>query len=138
MSTPLDLLGRWRLVRTIEDHRSGETLGVAGTALLEATDDGAVRWFEEGVLHRPGAVPAEVSRTLLVVPPALESDEPWWVRFVDGRPFHPWRPGADVAHPCTPDLYRGRIDLDLPGCWRVRWRVTGPAKDYTTWTTCSR
>ncbi len=138
MSSPLDLLGHWRLERTIEDRRGAATLGVSGTVLLETTDGGAVRWHEVGVLRRPGAAPAEVSRRLLVVPPAPESDEVWWVRFADGRPFHPWLPGTDVEHPCAPDLYRGRVDLDLPSGWRVRWTVTGPAKDYTMSTTCSR
>ena len=138
MSTPLDLLGRWRLERSIEDRRGDETLGVTGTTLLEATEDGAVRWHEEGVLRRPGAAPAEVSRTLLVVPPTPGGDDAWWVRFADGRPFHPWHPGADLEHPCGTDVYRGRVDLDLPARWRVRWTVTGPAKDYTMRTTCSR
>ena len=138
MSSPLDLLGRWYLERTIEDRRGATTLGVAGTAVLAPTDDGAVRWHEEGVLHRPGAEPVEVSRTLLLVPPAPGGEGSWWVRFADGRPFHPWRPGADVQHPCAPDHYRGRVDLDGADAWRVRWTVLGPAKDYTMRTSYAR
>lgn len=138
MTTPVDLLGRWCLRRTIDDRLADETSRVTGTAVLSATGDGAVRWHEEGLLRRPGLAPTEVTRTLLVVPPEPGPDAapwPWLVTFADGRPFHPWTPGVHVDHPCPPDHYRGRVALDLPAGWSVTWEVRGPAKRYTMSTT---
>lgn len=51
-----------------------------------------------------------------------------WMTFEDGRPFHPWLPGAVLEHRCGADLYVGRIDV-AAGAMRTTWRVTGPAKD---------
>ena len=69
-----------------------------------------------------------VSRTLHVV---LE-DDGWFVRFEDGRPFHPWAIGHQVDHPCAPDRYRGLIEVvRQPGrTWTVTWDAIGPEKDY--------
>lgn len=129
--TPLDLLGRWRLEREVEDRYASARLRVTGTALLEALADGRVRWHEEGTLERPGSAPAAVHRTLLVV---RDDQGCWQVTFDDGRPFHPWAPGVEVDHPCVDDLYRGVVDVhDLHDAarWTVTWQVRGPAKDHT-------
>ena len=137
-TTPLDLLGRWHLEREIDDRYAGTRLRVTGTALLDRDEDDCVRWHEEGLLERPGAAPATVHRTLLVVRDAHGS---WQVVFDDGRPFHPWRPGVEVEHPCVADLYRGVIEVgDGRGAvfWRVVWHVRGPAKDHTIRTTYTR
>jgi len=74
---------------------------------------------------------------------------PWRVTFEDGRDFHPWTAGA-VEHLCNRDLYQGGVDVpeeqavssDLSRepsdlSWELRWRVTGPEKDYTMHTTYS-
>ena len=54
------------------------------------------------------------------------------VAFGDGRPFHRVGPGAQAvaAHDCPPDDYRLRYDFGAWPLWSVRWRVTGPRKDY--------
>lgn len=156
MTTPLDLLGTWRLHRDVEDRRDRQRLRVTGSTTLERLDDGRVRWHDEGTLFRPGAEAAPVHRTLHAVPPG-HPDEPdggstggtgctrgtggtgWWVTFEDGRPFHPWLLGTDVEHPCGEDRYRGRVDVSDPRlAWRVVWDVRGPGKDYTMRTTYSR
>ncbi len=126
-----ELLGTWRLDRTIEDWRAQERLGVTGTAALERIADGRVRWHEQGTLRGASRTPSSVSRTLYVVAP-VGGQGPPWVTFEDGRPFHPWSPGVEVAHACAPDDYRGLVETRaLPHRWTVRWSCHGPAKDYT-------
>ncbi|WP_220451175.1 DUF6314 family protein [Nocardioides dongkuii] len=124
---PTDFLGTWSLSRAVDDRLAGETLRVEGTATLSRLAADHVRWTEEGVLRWSGGeVP--VQRTLDV---RRRSDGGWFVHFSDGREFHPWTVGADVAHPCGADLYRGRVDVDADGrSWTVTWHSTGPAKDY--------
>ncbi|MFC8796416.1 DUF6314 family protein [Promicromonospora sp. NPDC057138] len=83
------------------------------------------------------------------------SPGPWRVTFEDGRDFHPWTVGA-VEHLCGRDIYEGGVEIpeepapppDLSSnvsppppsdlSWELRWRVTGPEKDYTMRTTYSR
>ena len=130
---PTELLGAWTLMRTIDDRHAGEQATVDGSTELVQQDDGRIRWSERGTLHRDaGDIP--VSRVLFVEP----RDTGWWVTFDDGRDFHPWTPGDEVVHPCVADTYVGRIDADGADRWTVRWRVSGPAKDYTMTTTLTR
>ncbi|MCY7394903.1 MAG: DUF6314 family protein [Nocardioides sp.] len=135
--TPLDLLGPWHLAREIDDRHTGQRLRVDGTTRLTVVGE-EVGWAESGLLTRPGAAPARVSRRLRVV----RREGGWWVLFEDGRDFHPWRPGGWVEHPCGADHYRGRILVDPlpvhPVTWQVTWQVTGPAKDYTAHSVLSR
>ena len=136
MTTPLDLLGTWDLVREVDDRLAGERRDVRGSATLALESPGRVRWSEEGTMTWGGrSVP--VSRTLY----AVLVDDAWWVEFSDGRPFHPWGVGERVTHPCAPDTYVGLIEVGvgLDGTlpdgkeverWTVEWRATGPEKDY--------
>jgi hypothetical protein len=129
---PTDLLGTWTLSRVVDDRRSGERRDVVGTAELTEVAPGRVRWAETGTMTWPGhTVP--VGRTLFVV---LE-DDGWFVRFEDGRAFHPWAVGRRVEHPCAPDHYSGLIEVgpepvgsEPVGSWTVTWDAVGPEKDY--------
>jgi hypothetical protein len=124
---PTDLLGTWTMTRVVDDHREGERREVVGTAELAEVSAGRVRWSEEGTMTWPGHS-VLVSRTLYVV----REKDGWFVRFEDGRPFHPWAIGRQVDHPCAPDHYRGLIEVapapDLS--WTVTWDAVGPEKDY--------
>jgi len=124
LDDPRSLLGRWRIERVVDDRRTGEQHAVDG--VLELTEvDGGLRWEEQMVWHRPEG-DVDVRRGLRLV----ATDDGWWVRFEDGRDFHPWRPGEQVVHPCAPDTYAGAVSGDL--CrWSVTWHASGPAKDYT-------
>jgi hypothetical protein len=125
--TPVDLLGTWALTRVVHDHLTGERREVVGTAELTQVEPGRVRWSEAGTMSWPGhAVP--VSRTLYV---DLEADG-GFVRFEDGRAFHPWATGRQVEHPCAPDHYRGLIEIEGTPVesWTVSWDAAGPEKDY--------
>lgn len=130
---PLRLVGTWDFLREIQDHRDGARYSVSGTAELVQQDDGRVRWTEHGTLTwASGSTP--ISRTLFLV-----RDPAWRVTFEDGRDFHPWTGGA-VEHLCGRDSYAGGIQVpttDPTEQWDVRWRVTGPEKDYTMHTTYS-
>jgi Family of unknown function (DUF6314) len=63
----------------------------------------------------------------------------WVVCFADGRPFHPWRPGAPVVHPCVDDTYCGLVAVDAARRrLRIVWDVAGPAKDRRLFSRCTR
>jgi hypothetical protein len=128
---PRALAGEWRLARRVADRRARLFGTVQGTLSLVA-DGALLRWREHGTLRWNGA-DLPVTRELLLT----EEPDGWQVRFADGRPFHPWRPGAVVVHPCNADLYRGFVDA-RPDRLRVLWDVTGPAKDQRLFTRCRR
>jgi hypothetical protein len=115
------LVGSWSLRRTVHDRRTQQTGQVRGE-LTVTEAGGRLRLHETGVLVWAGRE-RHVQRTTY-----LElRDAEVWVTFEGGLPFHPWRPGEDVVHPCAEDTYVGR---DLDGdTMRTSWRVTGPAKD---------
>lgn len=120
---PRVLVGRWRLVRVVDDRRDGERHEIEGS--LEITEvDGGLAWEESLVWHR-GDGDVEARRGLRLEP----VDGTWWVRFEDGRDFHPWVPGTSVVHPCAPDTYTGAVE-GTPQRWTVRWTARGPHKDY--------
>lgn len=129
--SPSALLGQWRLDRRISDRRA-RTFGTVHGTLLLVEDGAQIRWSERGTLRWNGA-DLPVTRELALV----EEPSGWQVRFADGRPFHPWRPGEIVEHPCNADLYRGLVDV-APDRLRVLWDVLGPAKDQRILTRCRR
>jgi hypothetical protein len=132
---PTALLGSWDLARRLVDRPVGggrPRFGhVAGTLTL-TLDGEDVDWFEQGTLTWGGHDLA-VTRRLRIVP----DGSGWTVCFDDGRPFHPWRPGAPLVHPCRADVYRGVVSAG-PDELRVLWDVTGPDKDVRLFTRCRR
>lgn len=129
---PCSLLGTWQLNRLIEDHLADEESRIRGTLELSAVADHRIRWEERGHWQRPAGVIA-VRRGLWLV---RETDG-WWALFEDERPFHPWRPGTEVVHPCSLDTYRGRFEGTTEQ-WTITWEVTGPGKDYRMSTLLTR
>jgi hypothetical protein len=127
-SNPRTLIGTWTLHRRLADRRSGQHGTVHGT--LEITPE--LRWLEQGELSWDGAL-LPVTRELLIV----ADGGGWQVCFSDGRPFHPWRPGELVEHPCRADLYRGVVDVRGDRL-RVLWDVSGPRKNQRIVTRCYR
>ena len=140
LEEPVTLLGSWSLERVIDDRGSHQLSHVEGTLdlSLDAASAEGLCWEERATWRRSeGETP--VSRTLRLAPTA----DGWWVRFADGRDFHPWRPGQQVVHRCGADTYPGVVSgtpvgsgIDLE--WAVEWRVTGPEKDYTSTTRLRR
>jgi hypothetical protein len=106
----------------VADRLAGRQGTVTGE--LTVTADGAgLRWHERGTLRWAG-VDRPVTRTYRL----REHADGWWVEFADGRPFHPWRPGERVTHPCRADVYCGLVTVDGDTV-RTLWDVRGPAKD---------
>ena len=107
--------------RRLADLRTGRFGWAAGTLTIDA----ARRvWAEAGELTWNGRR-APVSRTMGFA----RFDDGWWMTFADGQPFHPWRLGAMVEHPCRADVYRGLLVLDRDASrLRIGWDVVGPAK----------
>jgi len=125
VADPLALVGTWALARVIEDRVATEQSRLDGHLDLVRESERAVRWEETATWHRPGG-PVPVRRGLRLT----AGEDGWWMRFEDGREFHPWTPGAAVVHECGADTYRGTVEGSL-AAWRVTWEVTGPLKDYT-------
>jgi uncharacterized protein DUF6314 len=118
----LDLVGRWSLARRVADRVAGRQGTVSGVLTVSA-DGAGLRWDERGTFTW-GGVERPVTRAYLL----REWPDGWWVEFTDGRPFHPWRPGAVVTHPCRADVYTGLVTVDgarMRTCWDVR----GPGKE---------
>lgn len=111
------LQGQWRVLRAIR-HADGTRARFTG----HATWDGA-RCVEAGTLHAHGAAMPARRETLWSV-----EDGALVVRFADGRFFHAVAAGW-AGHACPPDRYRVRHAW-FPDRFAVRWRVTGPRKDY--------
>jgi hypothetical protein len=137
---PWCLRGRWRLDRTVVDHTCALSGYARGTLRIGPSDTKApfassdLRFFESGDLTWADRTTNFSRTTLLRTTDGIE----WWMHFSDGRPFHPWRPGELVVHPCGPDRYEGRIDVLGPDRMTTVWQVTGPAKDHTYRTTLCR
>ena len=128
---PTELLGRWQLERRVLDRLAGMHGRMTGT--LDLVPDGAdVRWLERGTFSYAGRA-FHSTRELLI----RRRADGWFVHFVDGREFHPWRPGAPVVHPCRADVYRGVVDA-RPELLRTLWDVHGPNKDQRLITRCTR
>jgi hypothetical protein len=148
----LALIGRWRLVRRIEDFRAGTEAGFDGEATLgpvaapspasggiepplSGVDEAVpaaptLMWREAGTL-RLGAHVSAASRVYLwrlIAPDLLD------VAYQDGRPFHrvalPRVGEALASHDCAPDRYDGAYTFQGPDRWTLVWRVRGPRKDY--------
>jgi hypothetical protein len=117
-----ELIGRWSLARRVADRLTGRQ-GTARGELVIAPDGPGLRWQEQGTLTWAEA-DRPVSRTYLL----REHGDGWWVEFADGRPFHPWRPGTPVTHPCRADVYTGLVTVDGDRI-RTLWDVRGPARD---------
>ena len=132
LTDPATLLGSWNFTRVIDDRLAGESR-VDGRLLLTEVEAGRIRWEESGRWHQPTG-DVDVRRGLWL---ERVGEDGWWVRFEDGRDFHPWSPGESVTHPCSPDTYVGLVQ-GVGKRWVIRWDVTGPSKDYTMTTELSR
>lgn len=123
------LAGRWRVERTVYDLSRNRYGTFRGAADFTPEVPGAgLRHVERGEFTWDGETRA-ASREHLFEP---AGDGAAFVRFADGRPFHPLdlRDGSCVAdHPCAEDVYRGEFIVLAADRWRVVWRVRGPAKD---------
>lgn len=130
---PTALLGAWTFTRVIDDHLAGDEKRVVGRCEFAVATGGRIRWSETGTLYSAN-LELPVMRTSYLEPRGAG----WFVTFEDGRDFHPWAPGEPVVHHCGADLYAGRVSAPGPEGFTVRWRVTGPKKDYTMTTALTR
>jgi hypothetical protein len=129
---PTALLGQWELARQVHDERAGQSGTAFGQLTLTAEADQIV-WREQGTLEWNGSrLPFTRSYWL------RRTEDEWWLYFSGGRPFHAWRPGHWVDHPCRADRYHGLITVTGSGAWQTEWDLRGPAKEQRITTQFSR
>ncbi len=129
-----DFTGVWQLTRRII-HDGGQQARFDGVATFEPLKADALLLREEGLLRLPGQGGFAANRSYRW---GLSGDGAIEVFFDDGRPFHEFDPNADACgdrHWCDPDLYAVRYDFSLWPEWSSRWRVDGPHKGYTMFST---
>ncbi|CTQ50249.1 DUF6314 family protein [Jannaschia donghaensis] len=124
--TPADrlsaLIGAWRTQRVIR-HVIGPTARFDGISRW-SPDGAGLRCVETGTLVQDGTTFEARRETVWQASP-----DGLAVTFADGRPFHVVR-GPTAHHDCPPDTYLLHYDWENWPRWTVRWRVTGPRKDY--------
>jgi hypothetical protein len=133
------LLGEWTLSRSLQDHRSGALGTFRGSATLNRTErkDAHAEYAESGELHW-GSHAGPAFRKLVFEP---LPDGSVLLRFADGRRYVPLdlRAGAwNAAHDCGADRYEIETVARAASVVEERWRVRGPAKDYTAVTRLTR
>lgn len=128
------LLGNWSVDRTMLDRATGSRGTFNGVVRFTETDDGGLRFREEGTVqwNPAGGAPftGPASREYLLKPSATPATMDMF--FPDGRPFHRIGFGGQDnrdQHWCDPDTYRVGYTKLGPDDFRYRWDVTGPAKD---------
>lgn len=117
------LKGLWRTQRVIR-HTDGTVARFKGTTIWRAEGSEVVS-VETGFLKLGDATPVTASRLTRW----HATEDGIIVAFADGRAFHTIR-GHESHHDCPPDDYRLRYDFSGWPKWSVRWRVTGPRKNY--------
>ena len=132
MATKAGLIGRWRIVRRIED-RLGPDATFEGEGSF-APHAAGLAWEEAGAFRIGDSAAMAATRQYLW----RFVDDRIHVDYANGAPFHDFAPDAPAArHLCGDDLYIVDYSFDPPDAWRAIWRVTGPRKNYvsTSWMT---
>lgn len=138
------LVGRWRIHRSITDHRSGNRGSFTGGGTFVVVDTEAsgprarrARYDETGMVSF-GAHTGPASRQLEYIAANAGAVS---INFADGRPFvdldlrrgH-WR----SVHPCADDCYEITTTVQSPDVLEERWAVRGPTKSYDAVTSLTR
>jgi hypothetical protein len=126
--------GRWSVERTLFDRAAGTRGTFTGVVIFSETDDGGLRFHEEGTVRWPasggGTFTGPAMREYLLRP--TDSSDALDMTFPDGRPFHRMSFSADSSqdqHWCDPDTYRVSYKLHSQDEFSYVWEVTGPRKD---------
>ena len=126
-ATKAGLIGRWRIVRRIEDQL-GPDATFEGEGVFAPAGD-ALLWEETGALRMDAGPPMTATRSYRW----RFADARVFVDYADASPFHDFDPAEPMAsHLCGADTYDVIYTFDLPASWTATWRVIGPRKDYVS------
>lgn len=117
------MVGAWTINRELVDRTTGES-GTFTGELVVAADPAGFTWLESGALTWMGRIRPAFRHLAL-----RRLDGLWWMTFSDGRPFHPWRTGVELTHPCGADTYSGVVAATAPDAVDITWDVAGPQKN---------
>jgi Family of unknown function (DUF6314) len=120
---PSSMVGTWTIARELVDRTTDQS-GTFSGELAVAADTAGFTWKESGTLTWMGRTRPAFRHLAL-----RQLDGLWWMTFSDGRPFHPWRSGVELTHPCGADMYRGDLASPSPDQVHITWDITGPAKN---------
>ncbi len=132
-----DFAGAWRMTRHIDDRFAKQRGVFFGQAILKRNGETVLHYHEAGQLRLDQGPAMRAERNYIWQFAGGHVD----VSFADGRPFHRFVPEGHVAgsdHPCGDDYYTVRYDFTKWPEWQAVWSVTGPRKDYTSYTTYVR
>jgi hypothetical protein len=129
------LCGEWALKRSLVSDLAGQSGQFEGRAWFTQGADDVLAYLERGVLRPAGGGALQAERRYLWRADAHGVA----VQFEDGRAFHSFSfTQTQDSHFCDPDLYNVTYDFSQWPRWSSQWRVTGPRKDYTSFTTYAR
>lgn len=126
---PEQLIGQWRLDKSITDEFAGQEGWFRGRATFAPAGAGRLHYAERGVV-RMGEGPelnAAQNYAWSLAGPVVS------VFFSDGRAFHDFDPAAvpcTAEHHCDPDHYAVTYDFARFPHWTAEWSVRGPRKRY--------
>lgn len=124
------MIGQYTFIRTIDDRYAKRHHCATGTLHISQTE-----WRENGVLHSLGNADFYQSYILEFTP--KPSQNSLCVKYLNGAVFYKLESVQGthhIHHQCGDDTYLGTWDYKNDTLTLV-WRVKGPRKDYTMFTT---
>ena len=126
-----DIIGEWKITRYIKDKFCQKKFELLGIATFK-DKDGIYHYNESGILKSDSFQSKAHQDYIWVIKP-----DGWKINFSDGSHFHDLvleNKEQHVYHKCVNDIYNGEFVLNLPNEFEVKWKVSGPQKDYVSHT----
>ena len=126
-----DIIGEWKITRYIKDKFCKKKFELLGSATFNDID-GLYHYNESGILKSDSFQSKAHQDYIWVIKP-----DGWQINFSDGSHFHDLlleNKEQHVYHKCVNDIYNGEFLLNLPNEFEVKWKVSGPQKDYVSHT----
>ena len=126
-----DIIGKWKIIRYIEDKLNQKNFELLGSATF-VDKDSLYQYNESGVLKSDSFQSKAHQDYVWILKP-----DGWKINFSDGSYFHDLALANEeqhVYHKCINDIYNGKYILNLPNEFDIKWNVSGPRKEYLSHT----
>jgi hypothetical protein len=135
------LTHHWHLQRHVIHHDTHQIAYISGAASWQATDEEdaicSLLYRETGIIQLSNYTGTATQTYCYMFPSSTVAE----VYFSDGRFFYTLdltTSHCEIQHPCGEDMYHGVFDAVSDTTYQQIWRVAGPCKDYTSYTTLTR